>query len=36
MTWDGAAKRDLKKWNISKELAKDMCALRLAINVPEP
>ena len=29
-------KRDLKDWNISKEIALDRSALRLAINVPEP
>jgi hypothetical protein len=35
MTWDRVAKRDLKEWNISKKLAKDRCAWRLAINVPK-
>ena len=29
-------KRDLKDWNISKEIALDKSAWRLAINVPEP
>jgi len=29
-------KRDLKDWNISKEIALDRSAWRLAINVPEP
>ena len=33
---DEAVKRDLKEWNISKELAKDTCPWRLAINVPKP
>ena len=28
-------KRDLKDWNISKEIALDRTAWRLAINVPE-
>jgi hypothetical protein len=36
MTWDETIKRDLKEWNISKELAKDRCAWRLAINMSEP
>ena len=27
---------DLKDWNISKEIALDRSAWRLAINVPEP
>ncbi|TVU34046.1 hypothetical protein EJB05_15870, partial [Eragrostis curvula] len=35
LTWDELVKRDLKKWNISKELAVDRSAWRLAINVPE-
>ena len=37
--WDESVKRDLKDWNISKEIALDMSAWRLAINVinvPEP
>ena len=29
-------KRDLKDWDISEEVALDMSAWRLAINVPEP
>jgi len=29
-------KRDLKDWDISKELALDRSAWRLSINVPEP
>jgi len=31
-----AVKRDLEEWNISKELAMDRSAWRLAINMPEP
>jgi hypothetical protein len=33
---DESVKRDLKEWNISKDLAMDRSAWRLAINVPEP
>ena len=33
---DESVKRDLKDWNISKEIALDRSAWRLAINVPEP
>ena len=36
LTWDKSVKRDLKDWNISKEIALDRSACRLAINVPEP
>ena len=36
LTWDESVKRDIKDWNISKEIALDMSAWRLAINVPEP
>jgi hypothetical protein len=36
LTWDESVKRDLKEWNISKDLALDRSAWRLAINVPEP
>ncbi|KAG2576299.1 hypothetical protein PVAP13_6NG016260 [Panicum virgatum] len=36
LTWDELVKRDLKEWNISKEIALDRSAWRLAINVPEP
>ena len=36
LTWDESVKRDLKDWNISKEIALDRSAWRLAINVPEP
>ena len=38
LTWDESVKRDLKDWkdwNISKEIALDKNAWRLAINVPE-
>ena len=34
--WDESVKRDLEDWNISKEIALDRSAWRLAINVPEP
>jgi hypothetical protein len=36
LTWDESVKRDLREWNISKYLALDRGAWRLAINVPEP
>jgi len=36
LTWDESIKRDLKDWNISKKVALDRSAWRLAINVPEP
>jgi hypothetical protein len=36
LTWDESVKRDLKEWNISKDLDMDRSAWRLAINVPEP
>ena len=36
LTWDESVKRDLREWDISKELAVDRSAWRLAINVPEP
>jgi hypothetical protein len=35
LTWDEAVKRDLKEWDIHKELVMDRSAWRLAINVPE-
>ena len=35
LTWDESVRRDLKEWNISKEVALDRSACRLAINVPE-
>ena len=36
LTWDESVNRDLKYCDISEELALDMSAWRLAINVPEP
>jgi len=36
LTWDESVKRDLREWDISKELAVDRSVWRLAINVPEP
>ncbi|KAG2628271.1 hypothetical protein PVAP13_3KG505100 [Panicum virgatum] len=36
LTWDELVKRDLKDWNISKEITLDRNAWRLVINVPEP
>ena len=33
LTWDELVKRDLKDWNISKEIALDRSAWRLVINV---
>ncbi|KAG2594592.1 hypothetical protein PVAP13_5KG006512 [Panicum virgatum] len=36
LTWDESVKRDLKDWNISKEIVLNRSAWRLAINVPEP
>ena len=36
LTWDESLKRDLKDWNISKEIALDSSTWKLAINVPEP
>ena len=36
LTWDELVKRDLKDWNISKEIALDRSAWRLDINMPEP
>ena len=35
LTWDESVKIDLKDWNISKEIALDRSAWRLAINVSE-
>ncbi|KAG2555755.1 hypothetical protein PVAP13_8NG030600 [Panicum virgatum] len=35
LTWDESVKRDLKDWNISKEIVLDRSYWRLAINVPE-
>ena len=36
LTWDELVERDLKDWNISKEIVLDRSAWRLAVNVPEP
>ena len=36
LTWEESVKRDLKEWNICKELAMDRSAWRQAIDVPEP
>jgi hypothetical protein len=36
LTWEEAIKRDLKEWNILKELALDRSAWKIAIHVPEP
>jgi len=35
LTWDESVKRDIKDWNISKEVPLDRSAWGLAINVPE-
>jgi hypothetical protein len=35
LTWDESVKRDLKEWDIPKELVMDRSASRLAINVLE-
>uniref|UniRef100_A0A8I6YD54 Reverse transcriptase domain-containing protein n=1 Tax=Hordeum vulgare subsp. vulgare TaxID=112509 RepID=A0A8I6YD54_HORVV len=36
LTWEESIKRDLKVWNIDKDLAMDRGAWKLAIHVPEP
>lgn len=36
LTWDEAVKRDLKAWNIPRELTLDRNAWKSAIHVPEP
>ena len=36
LMWDESVKRNLKDWNISKEIDLDRSTWRLAINVPEP
>uniref|UniRef100_A0A8I6Y751 Reverse transcriptase domain-containing protein n=1 Tax=Hordeum vulgare subsp. vulgare TaxID=112509 RepID=A0A8I6Y751_HORVV len=36
LTWEESVKRDLKVWNINKDLAMDRGAWKLAIHVPEP
>jgi hypothetical protein len=35
LTWDESVKRDLKEWDIPKELVMDRNVWRLAINVHE-
>ena len=36
LTWEEAVKRDLKDWNVPRDLAFDRAAWKLAIHVPEP
>ena len=36
LTWEESVKRDLKDWSITRELAMDMVAWKLAIHVLEP
>ena len=36
LTWVEAIKRDLKGWNIPKDLALDRSAWKTAIHVPKP
>jgi hypothetical protein len=36
LTWIEAVKRDLKEWNIDKELAVNRKGWKCAIHVPEP
>jgi hypothetical protein len=36
LIWEESVKRDLKDWSITKELAMDRTAWKLAIHVPEP
>ena len=36
LTWEESVKRDLKDWSITKELAMERAAWKLAIHVPEP
>ena len=36
LTWAEAVKRDLRDWNVPKDLAVDRTAWRSAIHVPEP
>ena len=35
LTWEESIKRDLKDWNITKELAMDMGAWKLAIHMSD-
>ena len=36
LTWGEAIKRDLKGWDITRDLCLDMSAWKTAIDVPEP
>jgi hypothetical protein len=36
LTWEEAIKRNLKEWNIPKEIVLDRSAWKIAIHVPEP
>ena len=36
LTWEEAVKRDLRDWNVAKELALDRSAWKLAIHVLKP
>ena len=36
LTWDEGVKRDLKEWNVPRDLAFDRTAWKSAIHVPEP
>jgi hypothetical protein len=36
LIWEECVKRDLKDWSITKELAMERAAWKLAIHVPEP
>ena len=35
LTWDKSVKRDMREWNISKDLAMDRGAWRVVINLPK-
>jgi len=36
LTWKEVVKRDLKDWNITREIALDRATWKAAIHVPEP
>jgi hypothetical protein len=36
LAWEETIKKDLKEWNIPKELALNRSAGKMAIHVPEP
>jgi len=36
LTWEGAIKRDLKGWDIPRDLCLDRSACKTAIDEPEP